>query len=83
VQVNPDAFSSGQILCKLWLAEELEKVIAAEAVPEPLTVAALGGWYGMMNLMVLHCQPIGYMILALEMVDGEIMNFNIIPTKMR
>ena len=52
MQVNPDAFSSGQILSKLWLAEELEKVIAAEAVPGPLSVAALGGWYGMMNFIL-------------------------------
>ena len=44
MQLNPDAFSSGQILSKIWLAEELENVIAAEAIPEPLTVAALGGW---------------------------------------
>ncbi len=52
MQLNPDAFSSGQILSKLWLAEELEKVIATEAIPEPLTVAALGGWYGMMNFIL-------------------------------
>ena len=52
MQLNPDAFSSGQILSKLWLAEELENVIAAEAVPQPITVAALGGWYGMVNFIL-------------------------------
>jgi len=52
VQLNPDAFSSGQILSKLWLAEELENVIAAEDISAPLTVAALGGWYGMVNFIL-------------------------------
>lgn len=52
MQLNPDAFSSGQILSKLWLAEELENVIATETISGPLTVAALGGWYGMMNFIL-------------------------------
>lgn len=52
MNLHHDAFSSGQILSKTWLAEELEKVIVAEIILQPLNIVALGGWYGLANFIL-------------------------------
>ena len=49
--IDKDAFSSGQIASKIWLAEELEKIIKDESVPN-LNILCLGGWYGITNLIL-------------------------------
>jgi hypothetical protein len=50
--LDKDAFSSGQVLSKLWLAEELEKVVIGNNLPQPLRILCFGGWYGVVNFML-------------------------------
>jgi hypothetical protein len=50
--LDKDAFSSGQVLSKLWLAEELEKVVVYNNLPQPLSILCLGGWYGITNFIL-------------------------------
>lgn len=50
--LDKDAFSSGQILSKLWLAEELERVVYSREIVNPLSILALGGWYGIHHLIL-------------------------------
>jgi len=52
MQLDKDAFSSGQILSKIWLAEELEKAVIGFDQPLPLRILALGGWYGLINFIL-------------------------------
>jgi hypothetical protein len=47
-----DAFSSGQVLSKLWLAEKLENVVIYNHLPQPRKILCLGGWYGMTNFIL-------------------------------
>lgn len=47
-----DAISDGQILSKLWLIEQLKKVIDSQELKTPLKVAILGGWIGTLSLMM-------------------------------
>jgi len=50
--IDKDAFSSGQILSKIWLAEELEFVIKKLKFQPPLRILILGGWYGLTNFIL-------------------------------
>lgn len=50
--INKDAFSSGQIHSKVWLAEELERVVYSREFVTPLKILALGGWYGITNFIL-------------------------------
>ena len=50
--LDKDAFSSGQILSKLWLAEELEKAVVNNSLPQPLSILCFGGWYGVINFIL-------------------------------
>lgn len=52
MQVNKDAFSSGQILSKLWLAESLEKVVQTHGLHQPRKILCLAGWYGITNFIL-------------------------------
>ena len=45
--LNKDAFSSGQIGSKLWLCEELEKIINSVD-----TIWIYGGWYGLTGFLL-------------------------------
>jgi len=45
-----DAFSSGQIVSKLWLAKELEPIAGEHA--NPAKIVLVGGWYGILNLLL-------------------------------
>lgn len=47
-----DAFSSGQILSKIWLAEKLESVIVYNNLHQPRKILCLGGWYGVINFIL-------------------------------
>lgn len=47
-----DAFSSGQVLSKLWLAERLESVIEYNDLSQPRKILCLGGWYGLTNFIL-------------------------------
>lgn len=51
MNIDGDAFASGQILSKLWLAETLEAVVEFQDVLEPLKILILGGWYGQLHLI--------------------------------
>lgn len=50
--MNYDAFSSGQILSKIWLAERLENVIEYNDLSQPRKILCLGGWYGLTNFIL-------------------------------
>jgi hypothetical protein len=50
--LDKDAFSSGQVLSKLWLAEELEKAVIGNNLSQPLRILCFGGWYGVVNFML-------------------------------
>jgi hypothetical protein len=47
--LHRDAFSSGQIGSKIWLAEALESVFG----PYPQTIWILGGWHGLTAFLLL------------------------------
>lgn len=48
-RLNLDAFASGQIGSKLWLCEELEKLLSPA---DPQVLWLLGGWYGMLPFLL-------------------------------
>ena len=52
MHLDQDAFASGQILSKLWLAETLEDVIEYQNIADPLRILILGGWYGQLHLIL-------------------------------
>lgn len=51
MHLDQDAFASGQILSKLWLAETLEDVIGHQYITDPLRILIIGGWYGQLHLI--------------------------------
>lgn len=56
ITLNSDAFSEGQVLSKIWLCEELEKVIYdhhGRLLVKPLNIYLLGGWYGVLAFLLL------------------------------
>ena len=52
MNIDTDAFSTSQVLSKIWLAEKLEQVIEYQDVLEPLNILILGGWYGVLNFIL-------------------------------
>jgi len=46
-----DAFSSGQINSKLWAAEKLEWCVK-EHITDPLDIYVLGGWYSLLHFIL-------------------------------
>lgn len=54
--LDKDAFSSGQIGSKIWLAECLEDCILdlqfKGLYNQPLKIAIIGGWYGLLNFII-------------------------------
>lgn len=52
MNIDKDAFSSGQVLSKLWLAENLERLINEKLITSSLRILILGGWYGVLNLIL-------------------------------
>ena len=47
MEINPDAFSSGQIGSKIWLCEELEKIYT-----QIDCLGIYGGWYGITHFLL-------------------------------
>lgn len=54
MNIDKDSFASGQIGSKIWLAENLEKVVTQQG-NMPLRILCLGGWYGTINF-ILQCR---------------------------
>jgi hypothetical protein len=52
MQIDSDAFTSGQILSKLWLAENLERVVDHCNLDDDLKILAIGGWYGILHFIL-------------------------------
>lgn len=52
MNLHQDAFSSGQVLSKIWLAEELENVIKNYKYNYPLKIVCFGGWYGILHFIL-------------------------------
>jgi hypothetical protein len=54
--VHPDSFSSGQVGSKIWCAEELESACqyyeSQKKITAPYRILMLGGWYGVLNLIL-------------------------------
>jgi hypothetical protein len=50
--LDQDAFASGQIVSKIWLAETLEKVIEHNELEKDLKILNLGGWYGILHFIL-------------------------------
>jgi hypothetical protein len=46
-----DAFSSGQVNSKLWAAEKLEWCVK-EHITDPLDIYVLGGWYSLLHFIL-------------------------------
>lgn len=46
---DPTAFMSGQMISKIWLCEELERVIVDN---KPNTIWIMGGWYASTNFLL-------------------------------
>ena len=65
LSVHKDAFSSGQIGSKIWLAETLEMVFGSY----PQTIWILGGWHGLA----------GFLLLSRGIITGSIRSFDIDP----
>lgn len=56
MQIDKDAFSSGQVLSKLWLAEKLENYLEInQKINQEFNILALGGWYGILHF-ILRCR---------------------------
>lgn len=51
MQIDFDSFSSGQILSKIWLCEHLESIVSKN-FQNPVNIILLGGWYGLINLLL-------------------------------
>lgn len=52
MHLDQDAFTSGQILSKLWLAESLEQVVEINDLNRDLKILNLGGWYGILHFIL-------------------------------
>jgi len=51
MNVDKDAFSSSQVLSKIWLVEMLEKVVNNNDLAKELKILNLGGWYGILHFI--------------------------------
>ncbi len=77
MQLDVDAFSSGQIGSKIWLAEHLESAISHYQLTNPLRICLIGGWYGITNFIlqsrnkikILHVRSIDVDETACEIAD--------------
>lgn len=49
-EINWDAFSSGQVVSKLWMLEEWERCYGKSAAPEVIWL--LCGWYGLLSFLI-------------------------------
>lgn len=59
VPVAVDAFSSGQVGSKIWLAQLLEKLAPAYGHAGPHTIWIYGGWQGVLGFLLLSRQGAG------------------------
>ncbi len=55
-EASRDAFSSGQVGSKIWLAQLLETLAPAYKSPGPHTVWVYGGWHGVLSFLLLARQ---------------------------
>jgi hypothetical protein len=56
ITLNYDAFSEGQVASKIWLCEELERIMHdhhGRAMLKPQSIFILGGWYGVLAFLLL------------------------------
>ncbi|MDZ4083033.1 MAG: hypothetical protein U1E10_08860 [Bdellovibrionales bacterium] len=56
ISIARDAFSSGQVGSKMWLAQLLETLAPAYAATGPHTIWIYGGWQGVMGFILLSRQ---------------------------
>lgn len=54
IELDPDAFSDGQIRSKMWLCEEVERFTNLnETLGGPAKISVYAGWYGMLSFILL------------------------------
>ena len=63
-----DALSSGQIVSKIWLIEEFDR-IKNEYVPDKLKVIVLGGWLGLLPNMLMSYSTRASAVHVLHCLD--------------
>lgn len=68
LKLNMDAFSDGQMRSKLWLCNELEKILRDSP---PQTIWVYGSWYGVLALLLLTRQSINIKKICLFDIDSE------------
>lgn len=68
-----EPFKHGLIVSKIWLCEELEKVITQQSIDKPkLTI--LGCWNNILSFMLLTRKPNGYDDITAYDMDTEAIN---------
>lgn len=67
LKINSDSFSSGQMASKLWLCRELEKLNFSA----PQTIWLLGGWYGMLSLLLYSREKLPIKNVVSFDIDGQ------------
>ncbi len=67
MNVNVDAWSSGQIDSKLWLCRELEKIPRTK----PQTIWILGGWYGLLAFLLFSRERMPIRAIRSFELDGS------------
>lgn len=68
-----EPFRHGLVVSKIWLCEELEKIIEHQAIAKPkLTI--LGCWNNLLSFMLLTRKPTGYSEITGYDIDDEAIN---------
>ena len=67
MNLNGDAFSSGQISSKLWLCNEIEKI----PLPTPVNIWIYGGWYGVTALLMLSREKLSIKSIRSFDIDAD------------
>lgn len=68
-----EPFKHGLIVSKIWLCEELEKIIEHQAIEKPkLTI--LGCWNNLLSFMLLTRKPAGYSEITGYDIDVDAIN---------
>lgn len=65
-----EAFSHGLVVSKIWLCEELEKILDRRKISKP-EVYILGGWHNVLSFMLLTRRPNGYQFINSYDLDAK------------
>jgi len=71
MNINKDAFASGQVGSKLWLAREFENIILNFGNPN-LKILCMGGWYGVTNFILSSRERLEIEVFRSIDLDSEV-----------